>query len=158
MADLAKNLSTLQYRKPGLLHGPMADGITLFHGMLVGIESGYLNHWADGANDVFAGILILGDDRAWDGVLTGETSDTLVPQASVDTSGLILEHLASLGGTPTQAKVGDYVYSATSNPDDLTLDNTSRNHPVGFLCYYRSATDCDVQLFSIGEHLAQVLA
>ena len=26
-------------------------------------EGGYVNHWADGANDVFFGLLIGGDDR-----------------------------------------------------------------------------------------------
>jgi len=138
---------------------PIADGVTVYEGMLCGLEAGYINHWADGANDVFLGVVLGGKDRGGDGILLGETSDTPPPEAWVDTSGVILQHLDSVGGTPTQAKVGDLVYSLTSNPDDMTLTAvTANNHPIGILWRFRSATDVDVKLFTPAEMLAQATA
>jgi hypothetical protein len=126
--------------------------------MLCALEGGYINHWADGANDVFAGVLLGGDDRAGDGVLTGNTSDTPPPEARVDVSGVTLMHLSGVGDTPTQAKVGDLVYCGTSNVADITLSATGRNHPIGYMSRFRSATDVDVTLFTPAEMLAQATA
>jgi hypothetical protein len=122
------------------------------------MEAGYLNHWADGANDVFAGIMLGGDDRAGDGILIGETDDTPDPHGFVDTSGVVLMHLDSVGDTPTQAKVGDLVYCSTSNTDDMTLESSGATHPIGYMIRFRTATDVDVQLFTPAEMLAQATA
>lgn len=158
MADTAANVYPTSQRDDGTNAWPIANGITMYHGMLVGLEGGYANHWADGANDVFAGLCVGGDARANDGVLTGNTSDTPPPEAHVDTSGLILEHMDSVAGTPAQAKVGDLVYCGSSNIDDLTLNSSGRNHPIGILWRYRSATDVDVKLFTPQGMLAQATA
>lgn len=136
----------------------IADGITVYEGMLCGVEGGYLNHWADGASDVFAGLLLNGESRADTGVLIGETSDSIPPRAWVNMEPIILTGLSSVGNTPTQAKVGDYVYCGTSNPDDMTLESSGRNHPIGWLCDFRSATDVDVCIFGINLHLVQAIA
>lgn len=157
MADQAAKTTPVYEQRTGRRPYIVADGVTVYEGMLAGLEGGYLNHYADGAADVFLGVVIGGDDRAKDGVLTGETSDTPPPRAWVDESGITLKHLTVLG-TPTQAKVGDYVYADSSNPADLTLLSTGQVHPVGILTDYRSATDCDVELFSKMEHAAQALA
>jgi hypothetical protein len=132
---------------------PIADGVTVYEGMLAQLESGYLNHWDETGE--FLGIVLGGDDRASDGVLTGETSDTPPPEARVDTSGVVLMHLDSVAGTPTAAKVGDLVFCADSDTDNLTLTDTT-NPPVGILIRYRSATDVDVQLFTPAEHMAGI--
>lgn len=131
----------------------IADGVTLYEGQLVQLEGGYLNHW-DETGD-FLGILVGGDDRAGDGIIIGETSDTPPPEGRVDESGVVLMHLSSVAGTPTQAKVGDLVYCADSDTDNLTLTDTT-NPPVGFLKRFRSATDVDVQLFTPAEHMAGI--
>jgi hypothetical protein len=128
--------------------------------MLASLEGGYLNHWADGANDVFAGLVIgpgigIGVDES-EGML-GNTSLTPIPEASVDTGGVTLMHL-SIGGTATQAKVGDLVYSADSDLASITLDASGRTHPIGWMSRYRSATDVDVTLFTPSEMLAQATA
>lgn len=132
---------------------PIADGVTVFEGMLAQLESGYLNHWDETGS--FLGIVLGGQSRANDGTLLGETSDTPPPEAYVDVSGVTLRHLDSVAGTPTQAKVGDLVYSADSDTDNLTLTDTT-NPPVGWLSRFRSATDVDVTLFTPEEHKAGI--
>lgn len=137
---------------------PIANTVTLYEGCLVGFEGGYANHWADGAADVFAGI-VLGPGVGIDpgAALLGATSATPIPEVSIDTSGVTLMHLASVDGTPTQAKVGDIVYGNGSDPADLNLAAvTANNTPVGWLSYFRSATDVDVTLFTPSEFLAYV--
>lgn len=132
----------------------MADGVTFYEGMLCGLNtSGYLIHWADGASDIFIGIVTGGDDRAKDGVLTGETSDTPPTEARVDESGVVLMHL-SIGGSPAQSSVGDKVYCGTSNVADMTVNSSGKNQAIGWVKRYRSATDVDVQLFKPSEKLA----
>jgi hypothetical protein len=58
-------------------------------------------------------------------------------------------HVA-VGGSPTIANVGALVYCPDSNPANLTKTDTT-NPPVGWLKRFRSATDCDVQLFTPAE-------
>lgn len=146
MADAsAKAVRKTQPRGAGSY--PIADGITLYIGQFVQLEGGYLNHW-DETGD-FLGLLIGGDDRARDGVLLGETSDTPPPEGHVDESGVVMMHMA-VGGSPTQASVGALVYCADSDPANMTITDTT-DPPVGFLKRFRSASDCDVQLFTPGE-------
>jgi hypothetical protein len=137
---------------------PIADGVTVAAGTLIGIEGGHANHWADGANDVFAGICIGGDDRSGDGILIGETSDDPDPQCHVDTSGVTLMHLDSIGDTPLQSEVGDLVYCVDSDTDSMTLLASGRTHPIGWMVRFRSATDVDVRLFTPSEMLCQATA
>lgn len=138
---------------------PIANGVTLTPGDLVSLEGGYLNLWADGANDVFVGI-VLGDAMGISpgGALTGDTTASPIPEARCDESGVTLMHLSSVGGTPTQANVGDLVYSADENVDSITLTIGALNHPIGYMSKFRSATDVDVTLFTPAEMLAQATA
>jgi hypothetical protein len=134
MVDVTARKTLATKTRSGRSAYPIADGVTLYEGALVGLEGGYLNHWADGANDVFVGI-VLGDALGVSpgAALTGNTSATPVPEARVDDSGVTLLGLTSVGGTPTAAKVGDIVYATTSNTDDLTLDATAggvADHPM----------------------------
>lgn len=129
--------------------GIIANGVTVYQGMLAQYEGGYINHWDEVGQ--FAGLVIGGKDRARDGVLLGNTSDTPPPEAII-AKGATLMHVA-VGGSPTQADVGKLVYCADSNPANLTKTDTT-NPPVGRLKRFRSATDCDVQLFTPEEWLA----
>lgn len=158
MADRTASFVFETHPAAGRMSVPMATGETLYEGMLVGLEGGYGNHWADGANDVFAGIALRGDDRLNDGVLTGNTSDSPVPEVTIDISGVTLMRLASVGDTPTQAKVGDLIYCGTSNTNDMTLDSSGRTHPIGWMSRFRTATDVDVTLFTPSQMLAQATA
>jgi len=157
MADLSANVIH-KTRGSTRQSAPIANGVTLYEGALVGWEGGYANHWADGANDVFAGIVLgAGIGIAPGAALLGNTSATPIPEVQIDTSGVTLMHLDSIDGTPTQAKVGDIVYGVSSNTDDLDLTAvTANNTPVGWLSYFRSATDSDVTLFTPSEFLAYV--
>lgn len=158
MADAAAAVN-VDRRDPGVSAYPIANGVTVYEGMLASLEGGYLNHWADGANDVFVGPVEGGGvGLADETILLGDTGATPVPEARVDERGLILMHLDSVGDTPTQAKVGDLVYCSSSNPDDMTLDSTGRTHPIGWLKRFRLATDVDVHLFTPSEMLAQATA
>lgn len=159
MADAAARTIQKTQTRSGYNAYPIANGVTVYEGMMCSLEGGYINHWADGAADVFLGI-VLGDALGVSpgAALTGNTSGTPVPEARVDESGTTLMHLASVAGTPTQAKVGDLVYSATSNTDDMTLTIGSLNHPIGYMSKFRSATDVDVTLFTPAEMLCQATA
>lgn len=152
MADAsADKIHTIRER--GNAAYPIANTVTVYRGMLAQLESGYVNHWDE--TGTFLGIITNGDDRADDGVLTGNTSDTPPPEAHVNERGVILARLDSVAGTPTQAKVGDLVYSADSDTDNLTLTDTT-NAPVGIMVRFRSATDVDVQLFTPAEYKAGI--
>jgi hypothetical protein len=159
MADLAVNVIHKTSARSGFNSYPIANGITLYAGALVSLEAGYLNHWADGAADIFAGVC-LGDAVGISpgAALLGNTGASPIPEARIDESGVTLMHLDSVAGSPTQAKVGDLVYSATSNTDDMTLTIGSLNHPIGYMSKFRSATDVDITLFTPAEMLAQATA
>lgn len=154
MADVTVNVFPEGLPDAGVGSWPIADTVELFVGSLVGIEGGYLNHWADGANDIFAGRLMGGDARAQGTALLGNTSDDIPPEGRVDTSGYTYRNLASVGGTPTQAKVGDPIYCTSSNTDDMTLTVGSHLRAIGWLSRFRTATDVDVKLFPI-SHFAE---
>ncbi len=159
MSDVAAHTILKTSPRSGRDSFPIADGVTLYAGTLVQLSSGFLDHWDDaGAGSTFMGVLLGGDDRAGDGIIIGETSDTPDPRGFVDTSGVTLMHLASINGTPSQAKVGDLVYGGTSNVDDMDLQASGNTDPIGYLKEFRSTTDCDVQLFTPTEFLAQQTA
>lgn len=154
MADLT--VKTLHKTRPnkGRASYIIADGVVLVPGDLVQLQGGYLNHWdGTGSAQPFIGICLEGDDRAGDGVLTGATGDDKPPEARVDESGVVLMHLSSVAGTPTQAKVGALVYCTDSDPDSMTMTDAA-DDVVGWLKTFRSSTDVDVQLFTPSEHMA----
>lgn len=149
MADQAAK-AIRKTRSRGFSSYIVADGVTLYEGQLVQLEGGYLNHWDETGK--FLGILLGGDDRAKDGVILGETSDTPPVEGRVDESGVILLHMA-VAGTVAQSDVGALIYCADSNPANFTKTDTT-NPPVGRLVRFRSTSDCDVQLFTPAEWLA----
>lgn len=137
---------------------PIADGVTVVEGMLCQLESGYLNHWDETgsflgivlgpATGVSPGAAMVGDDDA------DTTVQSAIPQARVDESGVTLMHM-DVAGTPTQAKVGDLVFSADSNYTSLTMTDTT-NPPVGRLVAFYGTDDVDVELFTPAEHAAGI--
>ena len=155
MADVTAKKTIETKANSGRGSYKIADGVTLYEGALVGLQSGYLNHWDETGQ--FVGVLIGGEDRLNDGTIIGETSDSKPPEGYVNDEGVTLMHLDSVGGSPTAAKVGALVWCSTSNTDDMTLTDTT-NPPVGYMSRYRSATDVDVTLFSTAVHLAGVAA
>lgn len=159
MADVTAKVIHQTKQRAGRISVPMANGVTLYEGMLVGEEGGYANHWRDNAADHFLGICLGGDDRANDGVLTGNTSDTPVPEAHIDSSGVELCHLAAIAGpTLTQANLYDYVYCATSNVADIDLQSSGNTSPIGYISRFVSATDFNVTLVTPAEFKAQATA
>ncbi len=140
----------------------ITNAVTVYAGTLIQLSSGFADHWDDaGAGSTFMGMAQSGDsaastDQSWLGDTSGAPSPD--PEVGVDTSGVVLQHLASINGTPAQAKVGDLVYAGTSNTDDMDLQASGNTDPVGWLIRYRSTTDCDVQLFTPTEFLAQQTA
>lgn len=144
----------------------IADGVTLYEGQLVGVEDGFANHWDDdgGTARTFAGIALGPGGDGFDvnttpPALTGDTSATPQPEVRVDTSGVVLMHLDSVGGTPAQSKVGDLVYSVDSDIASISLtDTTGDGNAIGYLLRFRTTTDVDVKLFSMAEHAAMTNA
>ncbi len=154
MADATANVIHKSQPRAGRAAYPIANTVTAYAGMFAQLESGYLNHWDE--TGTFLGI-VLGEGIGISpgSAMLGNTSATPVPEARVDESGVTLMHLSSVAGTPTQAKVGDLVYCADSNPDNLTMTDTT-NPPVGWLKKFRSATDVDVALFTPFEFKAGI--
>lgn len=129
----------------------IADAVTLFRDQLVQLQSGFANHWDETGK--FLGIATEGDERTSTSGILGETSDDSPPEVHI-IEGAILTRL-TVGGTPTQAKVGDLVYCADSDIANMTLTDTT-NPPVGTLWRFRTTTDHDVKLFTHGEFEAGI--
>jgi len=110
------------------------------------LSTGYVGFWDDGAASIFLGLCT-------ESVL-GNTSATPPTEAKVNTEGVTLRNI-TVAGTPTQAKVGDPVYSADGNVGSITLTIGALNHPIGYMSRYISATEQEVTLFTPTEMLAQ---
>lgn len=164
MADLTANTVLKTRPRAGVDAFPIANTAVVYQGCLVQLSAGFLDDWDDaGAGSTFLGVLLGGDqtgNAAGETGFTGDTSGAPAPdpEGRVDTSGVIIMHIASLNGTPTQAKVGDLVYAGTSNVDDMDLQASGNTDPVGLLWRFRSATDVDVMLFTPAEFMAQQTA
>lgn len=158
MADLTANADVTFAAASTEGRYVIADGVTLYTHALVGLEGGFLNHWADGANDRFAGLFITGDARATAGVFIGETGDAIPPEGRVRTDGVTLMHLASVEGITGWVDTGKAVYCSTSNVTDMTIQSSGKTHVIGYVERFRSTTDVDVRLFSIGEAIAHANA
>ncbi len=140
----------------------ITDSVRLAPGSLVQLQAGFANHWDDSAqNDVFLGIAISGDNRGnaatddantWLGDTSGAPNPD--PEVGVDTSGVILTKLDTIDGTPTQAKVGALVYCPDSDTDNIDMQASGNTNAIGVLWRFRSATDCDVKLFTPMEWIA----
>lgn len=157
MADVSAHNFDLKTAERGVDAFPITDEVTLYIGALAGAQAGFANHWAAGVNDLFLGAVEGGDDTLnRDGVLEGEADLTPDPEIRINTTGLLLQHLDSVDGTPAQSKVGNQVYCSTSNIADITLDpaGTGIIHPIGYMQRFRSTTDVDVRLFTPTEYLA----
>ena len=152
MTDRTANVTYTTRARAGRTSFPMADGVTIGIGALVQTQAGYLNHWDQTGE--FQGLLIGGKARAGDAILIGETSDTPPPEGFVDSSGVTITGL-TIAGTPTQAKVGDYVYCADSDLASVTLAVTG-SQPVGWMSRYTSATNQDLTLFTPEEAKASL--
>ena len=141
---------------------PIANAVRLAPGTLVQIQAGFANHWDDsGQNDVFLGVAISGrssgnattdDPSTWLGDTSGAPDPD--PEVDVDTSGVILTHLDSIDGTPTQAKVGALVFCPDSDTDNIDMQASGNTNAIGILYRFRTATDCDVKLFTPMEWIA----
>lgn len=152
MADRTTDKSPPYSTAPrcGIQSYRVADGVVLGRGALVQLASGYLDHWDETGK--FVGIVIGGKDRANDGVITGEISDTPIVEAIVDESGETLRNVA-IAGTFVIGSVGVLVYCADSDPASFTITDTT-NPPVGRAVRWHSNGVGDVQLFTPAEWLA----
>lgn len=161
MTDIAAHTILKTRPRAGRDSFPIADGETLYAGGLVQLSGGFLADWDDaGAASTFMGILIGGKDRARDGIIIGETDDTPDPEGYVDTSGVVLMHLASVAGQGAlaQTNVGDLIYCGDSDVASMTTVGSGNTDPIGYLIRFRTTTDVDVQLFTPTEFLAQQTA
>lgn len=166
MADLAVNTIFKTRPRSGRDAFPIANTAVVYAGALVQLSAGFLDDWDDaGAGSTFQGILLSGDQTGNAPGETGFTGDTSGdpapdPEGRVDTSGVVLMHLASVQSQAAlaQANVGDLVYCPDSDVANLTTISSGSTDPIGFIVRFRTATDSDVQLFTPAEFLAQQTA
>jgi len=125
---------------------PIANGESLPIGTLVQEQSGFANHY-DGTN-MMLGIVVGGENTNSSGVPVGDTSLSPDPTVYIDTTGPVLM------GVPvaSAAAVGEYVYCDDSDFDNATVTQPTTDAPIGTVIGWRSASDCDVKLFSMIEH------
>lgn len=129
----------------------VANGVTLAEGELVQLQAGYLNQWDKTGK--FLGMLVGGDTTAA-GAILGDTTVANPPEGRVNESGVVVMHVAVAGGV-TIADQGALVYCADHDLANLTKTDAA-NAVVGRLVRFRTASDCDVQLFTPAEHAAGV--
>ena len=123
---------------------PAVNGDILYAGALIGIDSaGYAAPWADTTNYNFVGVCMK--------KVTGDTSASPVPEANVNTSGMILKKV-SIVNASSQTDVGILCYATDDNT--LTLSSTSNVNAIGRVSRWYQSTTCDVDLFTPTEYLA----
>lgn len=131
---------------------PIANGVTLPVGTLVQIESGFANHY-DGTTTLL-GIVLGGENLSTAGNPVGLTSLTPDPCVYVDASGPVICNIPVASSTV----VGAYVYCPDSDLGNATITQPTTLAPIGIIVGWRSATDCDVRLFTPVEHLLGMTA
>jgi len=158
MTNLAANTLLVGRQLGQTMSFEIEDEDTIYLGMLAGIDntSKHLSHWDDGASSVFLGVVVRADSRLNDGVFEGEASDTPPPEATVNISGYTFEGLTAVGGSPTG--IGQVVYCVDSNPANMTVEASGKNHIIGIITRFTSATDLDVTLLPFLTHVAQANA
>jgi len=145
MADRTTN-TLYETKGADRLAVPIANGETLPVGTLVQIQSGFANHY-DGTSTL-AGIVLGGENLSSTQIPTGDTSLTPDPSVYVDASGPVITGIP----VASASVIGAYVYCNDSNLDNATITQPSTDAPIGFLIGFRSASDCDVQLFTPLQH------
>lgn len=134
-------------KKMSRLAVPIANGVTLPVGTLVMESSGFATHYAGTGN--LLGIVLGGENLSTAGNPVGLTSLTPDPCVYVDASGPVICNIPVASSTV----VGAFVYCDDSNLDNATVTQPTTDAPIGIIVGWRSATDCDVRLFSFIEHL-----
>jgi len=123
---------------------PAVNGDVLYAGALIGINSaGYAAPWDDVANMMFIGVCMK--------QVTGDTSASPVPEANINTSGMILKK-ATIGNASSQTDVGILCYATDDNT--FTLSSTSNVNAIGRVSRWYSSTTCDIDLFTPTEYMA----
>ena len=123
---------------------PAVNGDVLYAGALIAIDSaGYAAPWADPTNYNFIGVCMK--------QVTGDTSASPVPEANVNTSGMILKK-ATIGNASSQTDVGILCYATDDNT--FTLSSTSNVNAIGRVSRWYSSTTCDIDLFTPTEYMA----
>jgi hypothetical protein len=123
---------------------PAVNGDVLYAGALIGIDSaGYAAPWDDVTNYNFVGVCMR--------QVTGDTSASPVPEAEINTSGVILKK-ATIGNASSQTDVGILCYATDDNT--FTLSSTSNVNAVGRVSRWYSSTTCDIDLFTPAEYMA----
>lgn len=127
---------------------PIANGVTLPVGTLVQEESGFANHFDGTVGHVLLGIVMGGENPDSNGNPVGDTSLTPDPAVYVDCSGALLTNVAVASSTV----IGAHVYCDDSDLDNMTITQPGADHPIGIIVGWRSATDCDVKLYTPTEY------
>lgn len=136
-----------QSKRMDRLAVPITNGVTLPVGTLVMEASGFATHYAGTGN--LLGIVLGGENLSAAGNPVGLTSLTPDPCVYVDASGPVICNIPVASSTV----VGAFVYCDDSNLDNATVTQPTTDAPIGIIVGWRSATDCDVKLFSYVEHL-----
>jgi hypothetical protein len=145
----------------------VANAIRIWAGAFVGLPGanaltssrGYFARWQDQINLQYAGIA---EAQSWTGGLLtsvrtgtaanvnsvlGATSDTPVPEITVETGPVVLRGI-TVAGIAAQADVWrTLVYCSTDNYADLSTTATSYAPALGKPIYWYSSTRVDLQLF-----------
>jgi len=123
---------------------PAVNGDILYAGALIAINAdGYAVPWADTTGNNFMGVCMR--------QVTGDTSASPVPEAEINTAGMILKKVTIVNAS-SQTDVGILCYATDDNT--LTLSSTSNVNAIGRCSRWYSSTTCDVDLFTPTEYMS----
>lgn len=136
-------------RSAASLAVPVKNAAVTYAGGQGALAAGYAKPFAGAAGEIAAGRFIK------DGSVTGNTSATPPPEASLAVEDYVLESVP-VAGASAQTDLGKVVFvNSTDNiKTDLTLTRPTRGQPAGIIVRYKSATSFDVLMFGLKTMLA----
>jgi hypothetical protein len=141
MGVLTATAGDLKTRPPGASTYAGTTSDIFYQGGLVGVvtATGLALPWRDTATDQFQGVCIR---------TTSSDGLAALGEVDVDVRGVVITNIPI--ASAVQASVGERVYCTTDNVEaDCALTATSL--AIGTIIYWRTAADCDIQLFTPQE-------
>jgi hypothetical protein len=120
----------------------LTSGVTAYDGALLGLSpsTGKAVLWSDTSGILFMGI-----------AMRRAVGDANLTEVSIDTAGLELRDVAVTGASAITDQ-GDKIYATDDNT--FTKTPTANVGPIGYIKRWRTATKCDVQLYTPEEYQA----
>lgn len=143
----------------------VANSNTIYLGSIVGLaqlgyvpltaDRGFAIPFEDTANVEYLGIAINSPfDLSVTNTVVGDTSASVLPEITVE-GGVVVLQQVTVTGVAAAADVGNQVFGATDNPNDLTDSSNSTDGALGEVERFFSGTTSDVLMYGRAVYAAQ---